>query len=467
MNDDQNQEIEMVPETELTHKQLFQMASDTQEDDEEPETEESEVTETSVTITQANAFNRIGARTSIVVVFTTLGVAGFGVMGHNLTTIFSNSNQQQSQKVANQPKINPRKDNTKDIAVNQKAQLEKLNSQILASAKPAPTTKPVVIPTVPPPAVKPTAKPKIVYVDRVVRVTVPAVPDSKYERTQQIPQPKTQVISTKPTIVVPTPNRPTTNSPTQTMKAKPPARSIEIASSTTNNSSSINQNKSSNKGRTKQSITEILSSLPVNEDSQKQILIVGSRTTAKLENAIVWTGKDSDSHSSFVSAGDKSHKTIQTYPIKLKEALKNPDGTEALPKDTLLIAQIKSVTAQGWVNLAVVAIVTPTINGAIEKPVPIGTILVQKKDGSPLKADVKTTTQSANLNNTNAPISISRTSRLPVRHGIDPIHNESARRANTNLQSNSKIMPPVLQIRSYTLEKGALVQIYVNRSFSL
>lgn len=461
---------------------IAQMAGNTEQDEHRfaPVPDDAEQIEPSQVITQPD-FWRFILKLFMVAVPILLVVSTIAFTGQFISSIFtSNKNKpksvaQKTQTMQTSKEEDIAKLKTDSAISAQVAEIKSLN-EALNRSKPTPAVKPSVAPIIKPTftaATRTTIKAQPVPVGKVANKTNRTSLVSKYEPAANIKaaQPEKQIIpifipiSSAPT--VPTQPEFTRSSTNQVMTAKPQSQFIETTqtvSAANNDSSTINQNKSSNKTKKNKPKIQVIASPSL---SNGLTAIVGSRALAKLELPIVWIKNSTNSDNSPFSNKDKSNKIIQTYPIKLIEPLKNPDGAIVLPKDTLLITQIKSVTAQGWVNLSVVSIITPTTSGSIEKPVLFGAISVLKKDGSPLKAGVNTVTQLLNINDTNATNSVSKIRNFPVRHGIDPIHNESARRKNEELQSNAKIIPPVSQIRSYTLEKGAKVQIYVNRSISL
>lgn len=476
-----------VPEQELlSEEELAEMTGFTDESEElNFAVKETASVPSSIISTKRDVF-ALGARTAIIASASLVIVLPITFGGQIFSTIFGN--QPASRPVVQKPKPFQKKDSEDDIASlktkialtdqraliqQQTAQLRKLNNKVVAaSSSPAPSATPTVKSTSMPVA-KPTntTESKPAPVPRVIRVTVPATPTSKYELPTQTrktaAQPKTPV-SSKAIQTASVPVRPTifkpNNSTAKIAKPKTQVPPTEVVSVRNDGFINTDQNKSTNKPKkTKSKVPDTASSPSTNHSVNVK---VGIRTNAKLISPITLSANDVNSDNSQFSTNSKLNKNVRTY-IKLTDDLKNLDGTKVLPKGTLLTVQLKSVTAQGWVNLSAVSIITRTNTEVTEKPVPQGAISVQKSDGSPLKAELITVPQLANNTDSKASIAISKTRNLPVRHGIDPNHNESARRKITELKSNLKNQPSGLQIRSYTLEKGALVQIYVNRSFSI
>jgi hypothetical protein len=416
------------------------------------EIEETEANEAYLVTTKGNVFDRVGAKTSIVASATLAVVLIFGLTGQFLTTIFNNKDK--PQEVAQIPTKAVEQDNEESIdklktnsaiaslqaEMRRKAEQELLNSKIPAST---PTPKPT------------TATPQ--SVSKVVTVTAEPTPISKYKTVakpkRQIPEPAPESVETVPPIQVATPsvNSPTSSNPDQNKGVSKVSKTKERKLGTPQASNST---------------------LSISTQNNEYSLIVGTRAPAKLETAIVWSrvGAIGNPQSSYSTKDAKPRTNHVTYPIKLTQALKNPDGTVIIPKGSLLITQVKSVLPEGWINLSVVSIVANFGSGTTEKAVSESVILVQARDGSPLKANIKTLPQSNKDDGTGTFPGISRISRLPVRHGIDPANNESIRRLASEQEinhnnSNSKQSTP--NIRVFTLNKDASVQIYINRSFDL
>lgn len=488
-HDDQNGEEPtpkpQVPEQELlSEEELAEMTGFKNESAElDFAVKETAFVPSSITSTKRDVF-ALSARTTIIA-FASLGIVLTITLGGQIfTTIFSN--QRASRPVAQKPTPVQKKDSEDDIAslktkialtdqraliLQQTAQLRKLNNKVVsASALSIPSATPTVKSTSVPPANTTESEPT--PVTKVVTVTVPTATAPKYELTQQIPKispprPEKQIIF-KPAQKISVPVKPTQpkslNPPTPSVKLKRQVQSTEGIFTKNDDSPNIEQSKSTNKTKkNKPKAPEIASSIVSNN---VQTVIVGSRALAELKNTISWSANGTKTENSQVSTGSKSNKSNQYY-IRLMQNLENPDGKIVLAKGTLLITQLKSITAQGWVNLSVVSIFSRTESGVIEKPVPLGAILVQKKDGSPLKVQITNNPQNENDADTNTSIYISKTARLPVRHGIDPIHNESARKLDNQRLNNFKTDAKSVGTPIFRLEKNTALQIYINRSFSL
>ena len=208
-------------------------------------------------------------------------------------------------------------------------------------------------------------------------------------------------------------------------------------------------------------------------------VIVGSHASGRLETAIAWTG-----------SGNAQNQ--QSYLIRLTEPLKSADGTVIIPKEAMIVAHVKSATEAGLLDMSAVSIVVQEKNGVVEKSIPEGAILIQGGGGSPLKAqyrvpshfgaDVRTAAlagmgKAAEIfNSSDSTISInnggsSATSSNGRRNiwagAIQGSTQELVNRAQqTNNQRNNQENNNYNN-RIFTLDKGADVQLFVNRSVNL
>lgn len=102
-----------------------------------------------------------------------------------------------------------------------------------------------------------------------------------------------------------------------------------------------------------------------------QTLDIGSSAEATLNSSVVWTGN-------FENSNDK-------YLLTLKEGFENVEGEEILPEGTRLIAQVREFDSSGLLFMEV----TQIIVGTEKIAVPQGSMRLEGKNGSPLKADLK------------------------------------------------------------------------------
>jgi hypothetical protein len=519
MNDEQNNHEPKNSEVDnLSLEELALMASD--EERSEEETQETQESEPSVVATEGNTFDRVGVKTLLIGGTTSLVILTVALMGQGFTDILSNK-QEKPPKIAQQPKNNqnsPRTGNTKPTPniPSQTAQLEKLNSKI-SNPSPAPTpTKPLKVPkttalpvvsTPPIQKLRTTVRPKTRYIPApfpasksslVAPNTEPMVIPLEPAKPQPLPVKVQPQIARLPDLPEQTqPQRedevialePATSSTSSQNKVgketvKEEAEKLGDANDTTQPANETEEKQEDAVHITVNSTPEVHTQTEVIQHNG-QSFVVGTFAEAKLESAIVWNGKATsfDNQPSLVTAlkVNKDRYSVardnqsqnRTFPVKLTEPLKNLDGTVVIPKNSLLIAQVQSITDEGWLELSVVSIVTTNESGyTVEKTVPSGAILVQTKDGSPLRAEIVTPEYK---NDTKADYpKTARLSRLPVRHGIllDDEEPEEAsankkveilRQALERRKRKTAISPaPVL-----TLDKGTQVRIYINRSFSL
>ena len=102
------------------------------------------------------------------------------------------------------------------------------------------------------------------------------------------------------------------------------------------------------------------------------IIDIGSTAQATLESAVVW------------STGTRSQSN-KKYLLRLKEEFKNIDGKVVLPEDTRLIATVREYDNSGLLAMEVAQI----LHQGQKIDVTPGSLLIEGKKGSPLKADLK------------------------------------------------------------------------------
>ncbi|MGI2901931.1 TrbI/VirB10 family protein [Tolypothrix sp. VBCCA 56010] len=81
---------------------------------------------------------------------------------------------------------------------------------------------------------------------------------------------------------------------------------------------------------------------------------------------------------------DESGKDV--FVATLKEPLKSVDGAIALPAKTQFLAQLRSISEQGFVQLDVVKVILPNNNSFIEKSLPPNALTIRAPQGKPLIA---------------------------------------------------------------------------------
>lgn len=497
MSDTNDNDSNLSQEESVFKDESFAQMVGLESDEIEIQIDPSSVIEPDEVSTKSSLWGRVGARTVVIAGATLLGVLVFATTGRVVTEALS-SNKQEVQKVAQQPKSveETKEDDIGDLKTSsalagQKAELEKLNSKILTST-PSPTA--TITPTIKPsvqtasaPVTKPAPEPKVVSVPRVAYVTARTQPQTAYEpaviarpvkkqitpasakitraqlppQIQPKPQTQTQAVKEQPqpqldTIKNQASNLSTGASPSDVWQAAANA-GVYIASDESN----ANQAASKTDKQTSPSTPASSSSTSQVLDQNNGLsLIIGTRANARLESTIVLSG-ESD-----------SFQNQQTYPIKLTQSLKNPNGSVALPKGSLLITQVQSV-AQGWLELSVVSIVSSSKgSNVVEKPVAQGVILVQAEDGSPLVAEITNPSQAKDAATTSRAVNYS----IPVRHSIPISANNEGEQDSPSPNNRYKALERALQrnkrkttanLPIFTLKKGASVRVYVNRSFNL
>lgn len=81
---------------------------------------------------------------------------------------------------------------------------------------------------------------------------------------------------------------------------------------------------------------------------------------------------------------DESAKDV--FVVRLKEPLKSVDGAVALPAKTEFLAQVRSISEQGFLQLDVVKVIIPNNNNFTEKSLPPNAITIRANGGRPLIA---------------------------------------------------------------------------------
>jgi hypothetical protein len=108
---------------------------------------------------------------------------------------------------------------------------------------------------------------------------------------------------------------------------------------------------------------------------------VGTRAKAVFATAVY--GETTRSTNS--NKKDESGKDV--FVVRLKEPLKSVDGAIALPAKTEFLAQVRSISEQGFLQLDVVKVILPTNNNNFtEKSLPPNTITIRATEGKPLIA---------------------------------------------------------------------------------
>jgi outer membrane biosynthesis protein TonB len=213
------------------------------------------------------------------------------------------------------------------------------------------------------------------------------------------------------------------------------------------------------------------SSVIASNNRETQTLDISSTAKAKINSSITWTSE----HQNYE----------RKYLITLEEGFKNIAGEEILAKGTRLIAKAQNLNSSGLIDLEVVEIIKTTgekIN------VPPGVLMVEGKNGSPLKADLKrkgdsnvlaelgsviapgveealdTTADSISFNGENNSFSrISNRDRSPLASGISGVAEGTGRALDRRLSRNRRESV----VSYFQLDSGTTVNLVVYEDLNL
>ncbi|MGI8499847.1 MAG: TrbI/VirB10 family protein [Hassallia sp.] len=116
------------------------------------------------------------------------------------------------------------------------------------------------------------------------------------------------------------------------------------------------------------------------QQAQKSVA-VGSKAKAVFATAVFGETTRSTTNS---NKKDESGKDV--FVVRLKEPLKSVDGAIALPAKTEFLAQVRSISEQGFLQLDVVKVILPNNNNFTEKSLPPNAITIRASQGKPLIA---------------------------------------------------------------------------------
>jgi len=225
------------------------------------------------------------------------------------------------------------------------------------------TISPTSIPqTKPQTTVRTVYLPRIVTVERVVKVPQPPI---IVRQPSMLIKPKKEQISSKIAILQ-TKNRKTVQSPQPNIStianpvASPPTIQQEIPPT-------IASEKSENPLST-----------PVPQPNIKPVA-AGNSIKAVLATAIFGETMMSNS-------GDPNQEGKNVFVVRLQEPLKTVDGAIALPENTELLAEIRSLSEQGLLQLTVKKVILLINNNPTEITLPQNAITVRAIEGKPLIA---------------------------------------------------------------------------------
>ncbi|QMS87049.1 hypothetical protein HUN01_05465 [Nostoc edaphicum CCNP1411] len=275
------------------------------------------------------------------------------------------------------------------LALTEQAQMVKAAQQQLRMAKTTPKVasqpepsvssrgRQTVIPTPPPTAYVPQPAP----VERIVRV-----PAYQPSRSAQLPVVKP---TTQPVVSITPPPPPSpleewtrlaklgsygevnaTDQPSNIAAAPEPANNTQPEQQT-------EQTPNPNPEQTPQPETPVVSQ--AQPQGQKSVPI-GSSAKAVLATAIF--GETTRS-----GGGGEAGEEKNVFVIRLKEPLKSTDGAIALPANTEFLAEIRSLSEQGLLQMNIVKVISQNDGNVTERSLPNNAIILRGSQGKPLIAN--------------------------------------------------------------------------------
>ncbi|MCC5619645.1 hypothetical protein LC605_32350, partial [Nostoc sp. CHAB 5836] len=115
------------------------------------------------------------------------------------------------------------------------------------------------------------------------------------------------------------------------------------------------------------------------QDPRLKSLAVGSSARAVLATAVF--GETTRSN-----GGNDADENKTVFVIKLQDPLKDKDGTPVIPANTELLAQIRSISEQGFLQMNVVKLISQNDGNVTERSLPNNAITIRGTEGKPLMA---------------------------------------------------------------------------------
>ncbi|MEH2070066.1 MAG: hypothetical protein V7K47_18205 [Nostoc sp.] len=263
------------------------------------------------------------------------------------------------------------------IAAQQQLRMAKLTPRQALQVEPSPSsrTRQQVIPT-PAPTVY-VRQP--VTVERIVRVPAPqaSLPKSQLPVVKPNPQPVVQITPSAP----PNPFDQWTKlaklGSYGQVNAANQANNIAAASEPANQPQQPQQTPNSNPEQTAEQETPVPSQ--AQQQGEKSVAI-GTSAKAVLATAVF--GQTSKS-----GGGDEGEGEKNVFVIRLKQPLKSTDGAIALPANTEFLAEIRSLSEQGLLQMNVVKVISQNNGNSREQSLPNNAIIVRGVQGKPLIAN--------------------------------------------------------------------------------
>jgi hypothetical protein len=118
-----------------------------------------------------------------------------------------------------------------------------------------------------------------------------------------------------------------------------------------------------------------------NQGEPREIKSVAAGNSVKAVLATAAFGETTMSKTS-----DQNDEEKNVFVVRLLEPLKATDGTIALPENTELLTEIRSLSEQGWLQLNVVKVILNNKGNPTERSLPHNTMIVRAPQGKPLIA---------------------------------------------------------------------------------
>jgi Bacterial conjugation TrbI-like protein len=300
--------------------------------------------------------------------------------GSKKPEIVSPQVREQPTNKSNSPQLEAEVDTLKTkLALSEQAQMVKAAQQQLRIAKARPTValkEPSVSSRDTPKVIPTPYVPRTVTVERIIRV--PA--------SQPLPLPQVPLVqpNTQPVVDI-TPSAPPSPFEEWTRLAKLGSYGQVNATDQPNNIASASepannpppeQTPNPNSDQPPQQGTPAVSQA---QDPRVKSLAVGSSAKAVLATAVF--GETTRSN-----GGNDPGENKNVFVIKLQDALKSKDGTPVIPANTELLAEIRSISEQGLLQMNVVKLISQNDGKVTERSLPNNAIIIRGTEGKPLIA---------------------------------------------------------------------------------
>ena len=189
----------------------------------------------------------------------------------------------------------------------------------------------------------------------------------------------------------------------------------------------------------------------LNPPHQHPSILVGTKAIAFLEDAVVWDGSESAIE--------------QHFSLILAEPLKAENGALVFPEGTQLIAQLRSPSESGLVQLKIVSALVETNGNWQEVPLPDDALLVRGAEGEPLIAEREGQSSSENGALDGAGLAVDVLSSAGEAFGLEGAGGAS--RVYDRVFGRSSRSPVSRSSQGvWVLEGGTEVEVFVNQTFA-